>query len=76
MDRVNGFPVYVSASLCQPGPEVQVRRHRKSRINRKWRKKYGVRSAPCPGLVYRMMSSVHCCPCGREKLKAGVEAVK
>lgn len=31
-----GFPIYIATT------EIQVRKHRKRRINKKWRKRYGV----------------------------------
>lgn len=35
-DLLNGYPIYIATS------EVQRRKHRKKRINKKWRKRYGV----------------------------------
>ena len=32
---LNGFPVYIATK------EIQIRKHHKKRINKKWRKRYG-----------------------------------
>ena len=34
--ELNGTPIYIATKT------IQIRKHRKKRINKKWRKKYGV----------------------------------
>ena len=36
IDYLNGIPIYIATK------EIQVRKHHKRRINKKWRKRYGV----------------------------------
>jgi len=36
VDFLNGIPIYIATK------EIQVRKHHKRRINKKWRKRYGV----------------------------------
>ena len=35
VDLLNGIPIYIATK------EIQVRKHHKRRINKKWRKRYG-----------------------------------
>ncbi len=75
-----GIPVITNVLLCQPGTR-QRRVHRRSRINRKWKKRYGFVAAPCQGHAYacaptamgkstsQHVSSIAACPCYVRKLK-------
>lgn len=43
MKYYNGIPVFVSEGTVK---FVQKRKHKKKRINKKWRKKYGLKEVP------------------------------
>lgn len=51
---LDGIKITVDAHLCEYPCLGQAKRHRKSRINRKWLKRYGVKSGPCPGKCYEI----------------------
>lgn len=70
-----GVPVYVVRSMCRQ-VLVQAKTHRKSRINKKWRKRYGMRSVGC-GAAEEVLhlrdgrrDVFYCCPHAWERLKA------
>lgn len=44
MKYYNGIPVFVSKGIVK---SVQKRKHKKKRINKKWKKKYGLKEVPC-----------------------------
>lgn len=46
---IGGIPIIANENVVI---EIQARTHRKSRINKKWRKKYGTKQAPSPNLIY------------------------
>lgn len=47
--------------------------HRKSRINKKWHKKYGAIYEECQGKAYEVFGEFYCCPHYKAKLE---EAIK
>lgn len=49
IDNLFGERVTVTRFLCERPYLGQARTHRKSRINKKWRKRYGIKLGPCPG---------------------------
>jgi hypothetical protein len=55
----------VSMYLCDSPVFLRWKKnHRKSRINKKWHKKYGAVYKPCPGKAYRMRGfGIVVCPC-------------
>ncbi len=53
MNIFHGVPVTESRSLCRPFTE-QRRKHRRARINKKWRKRYGMTDRECRGQGYQM----------------------
>lgn len=63
-----GLRVYVAAELCRMEFVRWRKSHRKSRINKKWHKKYGAihRCANTEGI--RMGDSLHVCPCVKAKM--------
>ena len=74
-----GIPVYVNQAACRP-VLVQAKTHRKRRINKKWRKRYGMRSVGC-GAAEEVLrakgpsgrsDAFYCCPHAWERLKAEV----
>lgn len=71
-----GIPVTVNYSLCDTKKKY-VRRHRKSRINKKWEKRYGanlVVEKECSGVSYQVRGAIFCCPHVFDQLqKLGVQ---
>lgn len=59
-----GLNVMVSHYLCEPPRFLRWRRnHRKSRINKKWHKRYGAVYSACPGKAYQLGGRLMVCPC-------------
>lgn len=50
---IGGIPVIVDRNLCQPEFIRWRKKHRKSRIAKKWRKKYGAVTA-CKGVAFEI----------------------
>jgi hypothetical protein len=50
---IGGIPIIVDRYICKPEFIRWRRKHRKARINKKWRKKYGAVIA-CKGVGYEM----------------------
>lgn len=54
--EINGIPIYVK------GNKVQIRKHKKKRINKKWLKKYGYRYTSTPlddDMIIALPSSIN-----------------
>lgn len=69
---IAGLRVTVQRHLCQTKFLRWARTHRRSRINKKWRKKYGPVIAPCPGFAFEIAGmGLLVCPCVAAKLKEG-----
>lgn len=60
--RLDGMAVIVDRYACQQEFVGWRRVHRKKRINKKWRKKYGP-ALRCTKPVYRIAGKVLFCPC-------------
>lgn len=43
VDEFMGYRIVAAPCMCD---KVQARRHKKKRINKKWRKRYGMRAVP------------------------------
>jgi len=69
---IYGIKVYVDHFLCQPDEIRQRRTNRKSRINKKWRKKYGIERI-CHGRSYIFSGNAHMCPHFHAKLKKKID---
>lgn len=65
--EVGGIRVVVDKFLCRTDRLVQRRTHRKSRINKKWRKKYGFDSV-CKGHTVIIGRDARVCPHVKAKL--------
>lgn len=69
-----GVPVYVVRSMCRQ-VLVQEKTHRKSRINKKWRKRYGMRWVRCDAADTVLHTNLGCreaiyaCPHAVERLR-------
>jgi hypothetical protein len=63
MNAIGGMKVYVNPILCNRVFLRWARTHRKRRINKKWRKRYGAIFRPCPGIVLEFYSAFYLCPC-------------
>lgn len=56
--------------ICTPARFVRWRRkHRKSRINKKWQKRYGPVLETCKGVAYNVGGTMLACPCMANALK-------
>jgi hypothetical protein len=68
---INGMPVILNSYLFT---ELrQIRKHRQKRINKKWRKRYGVTGAPDPSL-YIVDGKIICHPDTFQKMQIAIEA--
>lgn len=56
--------------LCRPQFVKWNKRHRRSRINRKWQKRYGA-LVRCDGVAYKVEDTLLVCPCAAKHLPAG-----
>lgn len=55
LDPISDMQVVVSGSMCEPPTFLRWKRsHRRSRINKKWHKKYGAVMKPCPGRAFQL----------------------
>lgn len=64
MTPLDGIPITVSRMLCEVKFLRWRRTHRRARIRKKWRKRYGMVLAKCPGVSYRLLGvGLICCPC-------------
>ena len=63
--------VSVNRYLCNGGKFVRWKRsHRKSRINKKWHKRYGMILSKCSGVCYEVQGiGMVMCPCVEAQLK-------
>lgn len=62
------MPVKVSRYLCQPEFAGWLKSHRRSRINKKWHKRYGPRLR-CKGRAYQIGDTFVVCPCVERKMR-------
>lgn len=76
MDSISGIPLYVNQYACKLPEFVRWRRtHKKARIAKKWRKRYGAVMSTCPGVYVLMGKTAHTkesivvCPCWMEQWK-------
>lgn len=69
---MNGMSVLENSHLCQMEFVRWRKTHRKSRINKKWRKRYGAVLA-CKGHGYQMAGSVVGCPCFVKRLRDEID---
>lgn len=70
---LGGIPFYVDQTLCQVKFVRWRRNHRKSRINKKWHKKYGF-IAECGGYGFHMDGmGMYVCPCMANQIRAKAE---
>ena len=69
---LHGMNVQISHYLCDLPTFLRWRRnHRKVRINKKWHKKYGYITKPCPGKCYEIRGiGLVMCPHFKEQLNA------
>lgn len=66
--------INIRVSLCEVPSFVRWKRnHRKSRINKKWHKRYGAEMKYCKGVAYRVGREFFVCPCMNELLKKELE---
>lgn len=73
MSTLGGVPVTVDRHLCKIEFLRWARTHRKSRIAKKWRKRYGAVYSECPGVGYEMglfkfTRRLVVCPCAHAKI--------
>ena len=69
VEAMAGIRLHRDRYLCQPRFVRWKKTHRKSRIRKKWRKKYGAVTA-CAGYAYEMKGiGVIACPCMYDKIK-------
>lgn len=59
----------VSSNMCRMEDVRQRRTHRKNRINKKWRKHYGMIQACHNDAVYHVTGSLYVCPCTAAKIE-------
>lgn len=66
----SGLQICVNPYLCSNEFVRWVRNHRRSRINKKWHKRYGMITR-CSGSdrAYRVGDMVVCCPCLGKKIQ-------
>lgn len=63
--------IYVSTFLCERPFLRWARPHRKTRIAKKWRKKYGAIFGRCPGKAFQLLGmGMVVCPCVMAALEA------
>lgn len=73
-DALSGMPVRVDRNLCQSEFVRWKRTHRKSRIAKKWRKRYGPVVACKGGQAYQIRGLGLClCPCTKRQLDKAIE---
>lgn len=68
-----GYQVIASPHMAD---KVQARTHKKKRINKKWKKKYGMREVPWNKLLVTDDMKIYCHPKMFEKLKAEIEIIE
>lgn len=69
---IGGHTVYTTDVMADL---VQTRRHRKKRINKKWRKRYGMKIVPWNWiLVDRIRGDIYCHPKILEVIKSAMQA--
>ena len=59
---INGIPVMVSKYICYFAVAKQRRTHHRSRINKKWKKRYGFHETACSGKAYQVNGTMVVCP--------------
>jgi len=64
-----GFQIYINPSLCQVQFIRWRKNHKKSRINKKWHKRYGFISKCVNEKAFKMGNNLYLCPCLYEKMK-------
>ena len=69
---IYGIRVYVDPFLCQNDEIRQRRTNRKSRINKKWRKKYGLVTI-CRGHTFMVGPMAHMCSHFLARLKKKID---
>jgi hypothetical protein len=77
MDVFHGLKLYLERSLCERPFLRWARTHRKARIRKKWRKKYGPVFAQCPGKAIKIgLRGLIVCPCTMAALKSHTAVTK
>lgn len=67
--QITGMRVYVERYLCDRPFLRWVKNHRKKRIAKKWRKKYGAIYGMCPGKAFQIAGmGLVVCPCANAVL--------
>lgn len=62
--------VFSDPHLCDCPRFVRWNRtHRRPRVNKKWRKRYGATYERCRGVVVRVGGNLHACPCAVDEMK-------
>lgn len=70
--NLSGIQIHVAHILCDPPSFLRWKKnHRKSRINKKWHKRYGPVLSECLGAPgYQIGGKLYVCPHLMEKIKA------
>ncbi len=72
---LGGIPVYANSLLCDGGKFLRWRKnHRKSRINKKWHKKYGFEVTQCSNPAFRVGDKLIVCPHAMRELEKTIGA--
>lgn len=69
----DGYQVIVASCMED---KVQARTHKKKRINKKWKKRYGMREVPWNKFVVTDDRKIFCHPKMFEKLKTEIEIIE
>lgn len=65
--------IIVDKYLCQVTFIRFKKSHRKSRINKKWHKRYGIITACVNDKAFKVGNKILVCPCMFEKMKKGLK---
>lgn len=63
IEQFSAMPLMVSIYLCQTSFLRWRRTHKKARIRKKWRKRYGAVFSQCKGHFYKIGDTFMACPC-------------
>ena len=75
-DTIFGLKMLTSQYMCETPAFIRWKRnHRKSRINKKWHKKYGAVMSKCKGVAWQIGMNLYTCPCMTAALKKEMVAL-
>lgn len=76
MNSLMYFSGYQVITVSHMADKVQARTHKKKRINKKWKKRYGMIEIPWDKVLVTDDRKIFCHPKMFEKLKAEIEIIE